>query len=438
MEEIFVTKLRINKVRHLENLEIPLSETERKHLILTGKNGSGKTSVLEGINVFLNWILNNKSQETEVEENVRQYKGYRNAIKEREGRMAKGYNESYGHYQWKGDAISAQDMQSKIVRYQKFVETYVPVQLFGNVDLYSEGPFQQMSWRFGNFILKYFPSKRSFQPRESLGPQKIELKEQYDIKENANENFVRQLVNLRLDLLDAKDTGKKWEVEKVENWFKQFESTLRKAFDDESLELVFDRGNFNYNIVTKGKELFNLNQLSDGYAAFLSIVSELMMRMDKKFDTIRPYDLQGIVLIDEIETHLHIDLQKKILPFLTSFFPKIQFIVTTHSPFVLSSVDNAVIYDLEKQERVEDLSAYSYTNIVRGYFGIDEYSNEIKEKVAHYEDLINKMKGEEAKLSVEEKEMFYELKKYFKELPKSLSPELQLKILQLELAQLAQ
>ena len=53
MEEIFVTKLRINKVRHLYNLEIPLSDTERKHLILTGKNGSGKTSVLEGIITFI-------------------------------------------------------------------------------------------------------------------------------------------------------------------------------------------------------------------------------------------------------------------------------------------------------------------------------------------------------------------------------------------------
>jgi UDP-glucose 6-dehydrogenase len=40
MEEIFITKIQINKVRHLENIEIPIDEKERKHLILTGKNGS--------------------------------------------------------------------------------------------------------------------------------------------------------------------------------------------------------------------------------------------------------------------------------------------------------------------------------------------------------------------------------------------------------------
>lgn len=44
------------------------------------------------------------------------------------------------------------------------------------------------------------------------------------------------------------------------------------------------------------------------------------------------------------------------MPFLTSFFPNIQFIVSTHSPFVLNSIDNSVIYDLEKDIRVENLS----------------------------------------------------------------------------------
>ncbi len=47
MQDLFMTSIKINKVRHLKNLEITLSKDEKKHLILTGKNGSGKTSVLE-------------------------------------------------------------------------------------------------------------------------------------------------------------------------------------------------------------------------------------------------------------------------------------------------------------------------------------------------------------------------------------------------------
>ena len=99
------------------------------------------------------------------------------------------------------------------------------------------------------------------------------------------------------------------------------------------------------------------------------------------------FDTEGIVLIDELETHLHIELQKKILPFLVEFFPNIQFIVTTHSPFVLNSIEDAVIYDLEKNIRIEGMSQYSYEGVVEGYFEIDNYSNELKEKIRKYKEL---------------------------------------------------
>lgn len=78
--------------------------------------------------------------------------------------------------------------------------------------------------------------------------------------------------------------------------------------------------------------------------------------MDKNWlldEEISQYNAQGIVLIDELETHLHIELQKKILPFLTKFFPNIQFIVTTHSPYILNSISNAKAYDLEKHVELE-------------------------------------------------------------------------------------
>ena len=74
------------------------------------------------------------------------------------------------------------------------------------------------------------------------------------------------------------------------------------------------------------------------------IINDLIMRVEKKGD-----NTEGIVLIDEIETHLHLELQKEILSLLVQMYPKIQFIVSTHSPFILSSIDNAVIFDLEKK-----------------------------------------------------------------------------------------
>lgn len=53
MDRLFITKLDINQVRHLSGISIPFSENEMKHLILTGKNGSGKTSVVEAMAKYL-------------------------------------------------------------------------------------------------------------------------------------------------------------------------------------------------------------------------------------------------------------------------------------------------------------------------------------------------------------------------------------------------
>ena len=56
MSQLFIKNIKINKVRHLENINIPVSTDECKHIIFTGKNGSGKTSVLDAVAVFINSI----------------------------------------------------------------------------------------------------------------------------------------------------------------------------------------------------------------------------------------------------------------------------------------------------------------------------------------------------------------------------------------------
>lgn len=87
------------------------------------------------------------------------------------------------------------------------------------------------------------------------------------------------------------------------------------------------------------------------------------------------------MLIDEVETHLHLELQKNIMPLLTMVFPNIQFIVTSHSPFVLNSMGNMVIYNLENHLLVESgLDNIPYDGIVEGYFGADKLSNVLEEK----------------------------------------------------------
>ena len=60
MDQIYITDIKIDHVRHLKNIEIPLSKDRMKHLIITGKNGSGKTSLLDALAVFLNSVTKSK------------------------------------------------------------------------------------------------------------------------------------------------------------------------------------------------------------------------------------------------------------------------------------------------------------------------------------------------------------------------------------------
>ena len=95
-----------------------------------------------------------------------------------------------------------------------------------------------------------------------------------------------------------------------------------------------------------GNEI-NITQLSQGQKSLLALVGDLALRLIKLNPlSDEPLNANGIVLIDEIELHLHPQWQQQILKSLTERFPKIQFIVTTHSPQVLSTVDKSSIRQL--------------------------------------------------------------------------------------------
>ena len=93
------------------------------------------------------------------------------------------------------------------------------------------------------------------------------------------------------------------------------------------------------------------------FALFCSILKEYDdINNNPIYDT---SEISGIVLIDEIDLHLHIEFQKEILPLLLKFFPKIQFIITTHSPFFILGLEE--IYN--NQIRLIDLPIGNEINI---------------------------------------------------------------------------
>ena len=103
--------------------------------------------------------------------------------------------------------------------------------------------------------------------------------------------------------------------------------------------------------VKKQDRELNVNQLSDGEKCLLAMVGDLARRLaiaNPGLDD--PLLGDGIVLIDEIELHLHPRWQRDIIPALKKTFPNCQFIVTTHSPQVISHVQPEGVFILERDE----------------------------------------------------------------------------------------
>lgn len=96
--------------------------------------------------------------------------------------------------------------------------------------------------------------------------------------------------------------------------------------------------------------LIRLKDLSYGYQTMIAWIIDLIRRMVESYpDSINPLSQPAIVLVDEIDLHLHPDWQRKIIAHLTKHFPNTQFIVTAHSPLIVQSAEEVNLVILKKE-----------------------------------------------------------------------------------------
>jgi predicted ATP-binding protein involved in virulence len=161
--------------------------------------------------------------------------------------------------------------------------------------------------------------------------------------------------------------------QKFLNWFKTYEDSILKFNKDRALYDAFTRSitsmvndwneiHFHWgldDILGKNQEgkWVQLRNLSDGYKGIISLTADIAYRAIK----LNPHlgeravlDTEGVVLIDEIDMHLHPKWQRHIVEDLKRTFPKIQFIVTTHSPFIVQSLKAEEVINLDENELSED------------------------------------------------------------------------------------
>lgn len=141
-------------------------------------------------------------------------------------------------------------------------------------------------------------------------------------------------------------------------------------------------------------ELLSVGLLSDGFRSILSMTFELIRQMVRSYSPHQVFkniqsgemiiDLPGVVLIDEIDVHLHPNWQTRIGQWFTKYFPKIQFIVTTHSPLICRASEKGSIWRLVAPGSEEKSGQVSKEDADRLIFGniLDAYGTEVFGKSA--------------------------------------------------------
>lgn len=372
-----IKKLKIEDFRGIH--EMSLNFPDNGTVVLVGVNGAGKSTILDCIAISLSALINEIYGPARIKRGIKQ-EDIQNGKQKTSIRLEISFlTKSYSVQVWKniykaqrkkiyveGDIIDNIDDSLK----DKLSELDVPITVLYNVNrAVFDVPLRiREKHEFDKFAAydQALTGARNdfniffewFRRRED-----IENEELRDLA--SNENFIREAKGKYKN--DRQLNSVRIAIESFLPGFKNLR-VRRKP----SLRMTLDKD---------GKELI-VNQLSDGEKCLLAMVGDLARRLAIANPSLsNPLEGKGIVLIDEIELHLHPQWQRKVIDSLERTFPYCQFIVTTHSPQVLSFVKKEQVFIIEDFRLVEK-TPHTYgrdsNSILFDIMGVLERPEEIK------------------------------------------------------------
>lgn len=349
----YIKSIHVNDCFAYQNFDIdlpPLNGKPFSHLILTGKNGSGKTTILESIEAtFMIKELGLKIEE---------------AVKNIRKNIRENSNDNNINIWIKND-----ELLENIVLNFNLNESYL-------------NPKRE------NYIFSFLKAMRTVQTDKVTTIVNDESLKSEFRKDKSSDFFISKfkqyLVNKKVAQAFDQIKGNTEGVKSKNHFFDRLEKVLKDFYEDDFLKLTFEERNYEFYINLKNNRQITFNQLPNGFASFTSILMDLYIRLDIIQANIGDYTYEpcGIVLLDEPEAHLHIKAQYEVLPILTEFFPNVQFIVATHSPAVISSIKNTTIFDLTSQQSITDEAVgSSFSELMVTHFGLDNEFSPIADEI---------------------------------------------------------
>ena len=162
-------------------------------------------------------------------------------------------------------------------------------------------------------------------------------------------------------------------------------------------------------LINKGKAEYNLNQLSDGEKNLITLVGDIARRLSiANPHSKEPLNGEGIILIDEVDLHLHPSWQRLMIPRLTKVFPNCQFIISTHSPQVLSHVQPESLFLLDNKNnnlsysKATESYGKNTDRILEDILGVDARPSSEKKRIQNLFKMIEEGRLDEAKNEIDD------------------------------------
>lgn len=305
----WLRKITVRTLRHLEPIEIDLTpgdDRDRLHLVLLGPNASGKTSLLDALADELSAAIDERLHPAVAAEEAH------------------------------GDA-EALDRELRIAHIGR------PVRL-----RWSEPSRLAPAWRAGRLVLAHVRASRRIAFGRARGPAPVDPAPKRPSVEEAP-NLPHFLLQRAREATFARQSGDELRARVHEAWLLHVQRALRRLLQQPNLSVAADRDGFHLDL-SDGRRM-HLDELSRGHAAALAIWAEVLLRVEAARARADDPGLEpaGIVVIDSPEIDLDVRLQRELLPALTELYPRIQWVLATHSPLVVMSLDDAVVYDLARR-----------------------------------------------------------------------------------------